>query len=307
MDRLWQILSLLYTMDDLILLHTTRKKQIRWLEFPVRRVSTQLSRRFPISQPIRWSKLWLVLLGGLLAGCLPLATPLPPLPTDTPAPTVPATATIEWFPATATNTPLPSPTLPLTPTLNTKPQLGPQLLNDSFSDPTPWKLGKGIDGIAALGQKELTLAIARPHRTLVSLRRQPSLSDFYLEVTASPSICRGEDEYGVMFHVTPRGDYFRFVVTCDGKTRVDRFFNQQGSTPQPLVVSGSVPLGAPSSSRLGVYSIGRQMLFYINGEYLFKVSDPTLPSGGIGLYARAAAEDVVTVNFLNLVVYQVTS
>ncbi len=156
----------------------------------------------------------------------------------------------------------------------------------------------------ALGQQELTLAVTRPKGYLVSLRQDTSLSDFYLEITASPTICRGSDEYGLLLRVTSSQDFYRFSLTCDGQTRIDRYYNDKASSPQPLVMSSAVPRGAPSFSRLGVYAVGKELRFYINGEYQFTVRDPTLLSGSIGVFARSAGENPVTVNFSNLMVYQ---
>jgi hypothetical protein len=50
--------------------------------------------------------------------------------------------------------------------------------------------------------------------------------------------------------------------------------------------------------------MGAEMLFYVNGEYLFAAHDTVLLNGGLGVFARASSEDVVTVNFSQLAVYQ---
>lgn len=239
-----------------------------------------------------------------LVACTPLNTPLPPEPTITPTETLPPTATIEWFPPTATNTPLATATQALTPTLDLTPKYGALIFNDDFNEPELWTLGRGPDGTMAIGVSELTLAVSRARGQLISLRRDIELEDFYIEVTASPSICRGADEYGIVLRVTPSQEFFRFALTCDGRARVDRYFRGQASSPQPLEYFGAVPPGAPSRSRLAVWLLGREMRFYANGEYLFSVSDPSLPAGKLGLYARANGEEMVTVNFSDLSVYE---
>lgn len=240
-----------------------------------------------------------------LAGCLPSATPLPPLPTDTPGqPSVTPTPTIVWFPVTPTYTVPPGVTLQPTPTTASDPARGTLIFADQFDDPQAWSLGRGGGGQAALGVNELTLAVQRPSGYVSSLRRATELGDFYLEITAAPTICRGGDEYGLLLRVGSEQDFYRFSLTCDGQARVDKLFQGGASSPQPLTPNAAIPRGAPSSTRLSVLATGDDLYFYANGEYLFTVRDPSLFSGAIGVFARAAGEDPVTVNFSDLQVYR---
>jgi hypothetical protein len=247
--------------------------------------------------------LFLLTLSGLaLNACLPLSEPLPPStelppPTGTPTPT----ASPVWFPPTATPTPLP--TLEFTPTPDLQPQVGDILFSDDFSEGDLWLLGRTNTGSAALGKNELTIAISSPRVYVFSVREQPVLTDFYLEITASPSLCRGNDEYGLLLRMTSAEDFYRFSLSCDGQVRLDRLVNGRASSPQPWAMSGAVPSGAPSSSRLAVWAVGREMRFFINGEYQFTASDPMLPSGKIGVFARSGGDKAVTINFSDLIVY----
>jgi len=241
------------------------------------------------------------------AACLPLITQPPSSQTDTPlSPTNTLTPTIIWFPPTPTYTPLPKVTLPVTPTVDFRPRYGDLIFSDDFNDPAMWELGTIQDGVIALGKDELTLAVKKERGYLFSLRQDTILSDFYAEITASPSICRDVDEYGFLLRVSNSSDFYRFSLTCDGQTRVDKFIKGHASSPQPLTMSGAIPPGAPSNSQLAVWAVGKEMRFFANGEHLFTVYEPTLPSGGIGVFARASGEDDVTVSYSNLVVYEAT-
>jgi len=244
-----------------------------------------------------------VILG--LPGCLLTSTPAPPLPTETSLPpTQTPTPTIVWFPPTPTTTPLPTTTSSAAPSLDTRPQFGELLFTDNFEDAKGWTTGRTGSGSIAQGVNELTLAVNQPDGYLYSLRQGTRLGNFYAEITASPTICRGNDEYGLLLRVSPGLDFYRFSLTCAGQTRVDKYFQGKASSPQELTYSGSAPRGAPSQSRLGVLANGKELSFYINGEYQFTVRDPSLPVGGLGIFARAAGEDAVTVNFSDLKVYQ---
>ena len=227
-----------------------------------------------------------------------------PLPTDTQAPSIATiTPTVIWFPPTATPTAFPTPVI--TPTADMRPKLGEILFKDNFSDSKAWQLSQSDTGSVALGKNELTIAIGENNAYVYSIREEPIFTNFYLEITAAPSLCRDLDEYGVLFRVSPTIDYYRFSLSCNGQVRLDRVKDGQASSPQPWLLSGSVPPGAPSSSHIGIAAVGSNMDFFVNGQYQFSIKDPLLTSGGVGVFARSANKMAVTVNFSDLVVYKV--
>ena len=239
----------------------------------------------------------------LCASCAvaPVSTPLP---TDTQAPPIASiTPTVVWFPPTATPTAFPTPVI--TPTEDLRPKLGDILFEDNFSDSKAWQLSQSDTGSVALGKNELTIAIGENNAYVYSIREEPIFTNFYLEITAAPSLCRDLDEYGVLFRVSPTIDYYRFSLSCNGQVRLDRVKDGQASSPQPWLLSGSVPPGAPSSSHIGIAAVGSNMDFFVNGQYQFSIKDPLLASGGVGVFARSANKMAVTVNFSDLVVYKV--
>jgi len=237
----------------------------------------------------------------LLSACIQREVPSPvlentPTPTQTSTPTV----TIEWFPATVTPTMVP--TSFTTPTPEYRPDVGELILKDDFSNPGSWTLGKSTSGNIALGINELTIAIAEPKAYDFSVRQEPILDDFYLEITTSPTLCQGEDQYGILLRMSSPGDFYRYALSCDGRVRLDRIVQGTATSPQPWTNSGSVPPGAPITSRLGVWARGNEMRFFINDQYQFSVTDPLLQSGNLGVFARSMGETAVTVNFSDLIV-----
>jgi hypothetical protein len=248
----------------------------------------------------------IVLLALNMAACVSATVPNAQAPTDSPQPpTQTPTPTVVWFPPTTTPSPFPDLDQHATPTQKTFTEYGELIFNDQFNDPSKWSLGRTGSGSIALGEDELTLAVNRPDGYLYSLRQGTTLSDFYAEVTTSPTICRADDEYGLLLRISPGMDFYRFSLTCDGQVRVDKYYLGKASSPQPLTYSGQVPLGAPSSSILGVMAKGKVLDFYINNEYQFTIRDPSLTAGGLGVFARASGEDPVTINFSDLKVYHI--
>jgi len=248
---------------------------------------------------------WILILSTALWSCSVDSTPSPTvLPeTEIPTPSSTITPTIVWFPPTATYTPFPTPVI--TPTEDMRPITGEVIFEDDFSSQEGWSLTQTAEGSIAYGKDELTIAIGETNVYLFSVRETPVFSDFYLEITAGPSLCRDLDEYGVLFRISPTMDYYRYSLSCNGQVRLDRVNGGQATSPQPWMWSGAVPPGAPSSSRIGVYAVGEVMSFYVNGQYQFSIEDPLLNSGNIGVFARSTNNKAVTVNFSQLVVYEV--
>lgn len=239
-----------------------------------------------------------------LAACVEQPAPAASLPVE-PSPTVPPptetpTPTIVWFPPTATFTPNPTPVISTTQTL--VPNVGRLIFRDDFSEPESWSLGRTQAGSAALGKEKLTLHVSEPEGYVFSLRQEPTLKNFYLEITASPSICWPGDEYGLLLRVTPSLDFYRFVLTCSGQYRLDKSIDGLATSPKPTTVSGAVPPGAPSQSRLMVWAKGAELRFFANGQQLFTIQDEAISNGSLGVFARAAGENEVTVSFSDLVV-----
>ncbi len=228
---------------------------------------------------------------------------MPSTPTATLAPSETPTPTVVWFPPTATKTPVPR--AESTATAVMRPGVGVVIFEDDFSSAGAWQLGTSANGTVALGLNELTIAIVQPRAYLFSTRTEPTFGDFYAEITASPNLCAGLDEYGLLFRVRSLGDFYRYSLSCDGQVRLDRLVGGTAGSPQPWLVSAAVPRGAPSSSRLGVWAVGRELRFFINDEFQFAVSDSYHGSGILGVFARSAAENAVSVSFSDLKVYQV--
>jgi len=245
--------------------------------------------------------LCLIALSGCLAGFdLPTPTPIPPTATVTQTPT--STATIIWFPATATFTP--APTIEISPTPDLRPSLGKVLLDDPFTDKTLWPVAQTNTGSVAYGRGELTLAVSAARGTLMSLREAPVLDDFYLQVEALPSLCRNEDMYGLLLRASSAQDYYRLLVTCSGRLRLERLKGGKVLPLQDWSQSGQIFPGGMLRTRLGVWAQGDNMHVFVNDVYQFTARDTVWDNGTLGLFARSAGDTPLTVSFSNLAVYQ---
>ncbi len=238
----------------------------------------------------------------LLVACLPLNAPvLTPTPLLTSTLGATQTPTIVWFPPSATPTQLVFPTYTATPEMN--PGIGAKILSDDFSDGEVWDTAVSNQGSAAISLNRLTLAV-QPGVYLSSFRRDVALKNFYAEISAHPSLCRGEDNYGVLV----RGigsSYYRLVLSCNGEVRAERVNGGVRLPLQEPVASGDAPLGAPGEVRIGVWAVGGDIRLFLNGRYQFGILDKSFPNGAFGVFARSAGETPMSVTFSDLTVYDV--
>lgn len=245
--------------------------------------------------------LFSTLLMGLLASCSGMegwsATPTFTAPTETPSPT----ATRVWFLPSATPTPPSLSTQPPTPEM--RPGIGNLLLEDDFSDPSLWNTAASDTASAIVSDNHLTLAV-QSGLSLLSLRQSAFPENFYAEVTARPSLCRGDDTYGILVRASA-ASFYRFVLTCNGTVRAERVLNGTRLPLQAPLPSADVPPGAPGEVRIGIWAFDRDIRLFLNGKFQFSISEPTFPSGVIGFFVRSAGDTAVVVSFEDLIVQEI--
>jgi len=216
--------------------------------------------------------------------------------TETPLPS----ATIVWFPPSAT------PTFQLftakTATPEKRPGLSEVTLTDNFSVADSWNTSASDEGAASIEHNYLMLAV-QPGIYMFSLKKDFTLENFYVEITARPGLCRGADEYGLLVRANAVA-YYRFALTCDGQVHAERRSGYDKYPLQKSILSGDAPIGAPSEVRIGVWALGAEMRLFLNGRYQFTIADPNYAGGTIGVFAQSASDTPVTVNFSDLVVQQ---
>ena len=236
----------------------------------------------------------------LMAACTPAAATPPAEPTATflPQQTPSPTATIVWFPATATPTMVPTPASGATPEV--LPEKGELILEDDFSSGKGWQTGQTASGSMAYGSQSLTLAISSGKTSLMSFRSGSALGDYYLEITASASLCRGSDNYGLLLRAASDRDFYRWIITCEGKMRLERLRDGVPAVLQDWTAA----VARPDADRLSIWLSGTEMKFYIDGIFQFGVHDPVFPTGSIGVFARSGGENALTVNFSDLQIYK---
>ena len=182
------------------------------------------------------------------------------------------------------------------------PGLGTVTLTDDFSNDELWDIAISDQGSAAISNNRLSLA-AQPGIYLASMRQDLTLSDFYAELTARPSLCRGDDSYGIIIR-SAGASFYRFILTCNGMIYAERISGGVKLQIQEPVQSGDAPR-PPGEVRIGMWAVGGEMRLFLNGRYQFSIYENTFPSGAFGVFTRAAGENPVSVTFADFEVYEV--
>lgn len=246
----------------------------------------------------------LILLALLLSACLASETLEPTaVPSEIHTATASPSPTVIWFPPT--DTPEVIPTLETTPTPGVMAELGEVIFRDPFTSSERWTLPTSDRGKINIDGGELNIIINQPASFLQATLEKPDVGDFYAEITANPVLCSPQDEYGFLFRVYGQSQFYRFLLSCSGEIRLDRFFGDGSVVLYPWARSASVPVGAPSVSKLAVLAVDDQIYFYINGDPQFSVSDQPIGVGSFGVYARSLGENALTITFSDLLIREV--
>ena len=214
--------------------------------------------------------------------------------TLTPSPTV------EWFPPTETPAPQPTPGTTSTPSLLDG--VNGVVYSEIFRSLQGWMVPTTNRGEVNVDRSQINIVIREPGTYLAAVRENPEFDTYYVEITASPSLCQGKDEYGLLFQASGQNQYYRYGLSCDGELRLDRVSAGTVSAVQPWTPSSAVPRAAPSQSRLGVLVERERMSFFIDDALQFSVEERQFTSGTLGVFAHSRGETAVTVSFSGLIV-----
>jgi hypothetical protein len=184
-----------------------------------------------------------------------------------------------------------------------KPGIGALILSDDFSDFASWDTAVSDQGSAAISRNRLTIVV-QPGIYLASMKHDLAVGNFYAEITARTSLCRGEDNYGLIVRAAGNS-FYRFALACNGSVFVERIKTGTRITLFEPVASGDAPLGAPGEARIGIWAVNAEMRIFLNDRFQFSIVDKSFPNGGFGVYARSTGDTPVTVTFSDLKVYDV--
>jgi hypothetical protein len=216
------------------------------------------------------------------------------LPTVTPTGSPPPSAT-----------PTQTPTITQTPSFTPPPDdprltLGSPSYRTDFPDATNWYLYDDSDvSFAVIGHKFIMTAKKAngfDGWTLTAWK----LTNYYLEMTATPDACSGRDRYGLVVGSPGPGENPNYLlkVSCDGYYTFG-FFNSDIDNKfhylKDWTKSSYIFAGAGQTNRVGFMAQGPHLSFYANGHLLSDLSEPTFGEGRFGLFVGSVNTENFTV------------
>mgnify|MGYP003744141227 CR=1 FL=1 len=244
----------------------------------------------------------------LISACVPLLPPEPLPPTPTSTITTTPTPTIDWFPATPTSTLMAIASATPQPTREGQMiGLTELLAEDNFADPDSWETRQSESGNIAYGNQNLTLAVAKPSTSVLSLSQYALPEDFAVEMTIQASLCAPEDQIGILFWHQSNSDYFRLLLNCSGQYRLELIQGGQSFVLYDWERATQMQLAIPSTNRIGMRVYRGQFQFYINDRFQFEAEIAKDETGSLGIFARTISGNAMTVRFSDLKIYNVES
>jgi hypothetical protein len=211
---------------------------------------------------------------------------------------------------TPTGSPLPSSTPTQTPTVTQTPSftpppddprltLGSPNYRTDFPDATNWYLYEDDNVRFDVVDHKFVMTAKNANSfdgwTLTAWK----LTDYYLEMTATPDTCSGRDRYGLVVGSPGPGENpsFLYKVSCDGyyafgffNTDIDNKFHYL----KDWTKSNYILTGPGQTNRVGFMAQGTHLSLYVNGHLLTDLNEPSFGEGRFGLFVGS----VNTVNFV---------
>ncbi|MCB8946344.1 MAG: DUF1080 domain-containing protein [Ardenticatenaceae bacterium] len=170
-----------------------------------------------------------------------------------------------------------------------------------------WILEGDAVGRTSILDESLLIEVNEPRTMQFATLEDPLFTDFDLSVDAR--ILEGDirGSLGILFRVQDPTQFYRFEITGDGLSLVERR-NADGTwtrlvedwTPSPAINQGT-----NASNQLRLIAVGPTLSFYVNGILLHRLQDGQYKAGAIALDAGTFGQGGLRVMFDNVVVQQV--
>ena len=212
------------------------------------------------------------------------STPTAPSPSATVTATVTATA-----PPIATEPP---------PASDPRLYLGNPSFFDTFSSSANWALYEDDHVSFEVDDGQLVMTAFNPDYWDGWMLSWPVISDFYLEMIATPQKCAGLDRYGMMARAQKSDEEYLgylFGVTCDGHYSLRRWNGSNYVTIVDWTESEYIRKGAGQGNRIGLMADGKKLSLYANGVLVKEISDDIHLSGKFGVYVGSVKTPDFTV------------
>jgi hypothetical protein len=181
---------------------------------------------------------------------------------------------------------------------------GQQPYLETFDSPGDWRTGSDIDveGEVKDGMFDL---LVKADDMLIWTTAGEEFGDGVYEVEATQIDGPLDNGYGMLFRVDDENDdFYLFEISGDGYVWIGRYLNGGDDEITPIVSnswfeSTAVSAGLNVTNTLRVEAESANLIFYVNGQEVGRVTDDTFSQGDIGLMVRTLGAGGVRVQFDN--------
>jgi hypothetical protein len=183
------------------------------------------------------------------------------------------------------------------------------LFNDDFSsqqasEDKGWSFESDKDADLTWSANKLTISVKT--KQLIAPDLPDGTYDDFGAETEAQATTSDYAEYGIVFRYsgdTGTRSYYIFYVTTDGKYYVQKKVDGQWADTDPVktTVSDYIKKGKTKNT-LAVLAQGSKISFYINGFLVKTITDDSIASGMVGVFAATGDNDAAEVTFSRLTV-----
>lgn len=134
------------------------------------------------------------------------------------------------------------------------------------------------------------------------------VKDFGAEIEAEAEDKPGI-EYGIAFRYSlgfGRASHYLFRVTTDGKYHLLKIIGDQIAYKSPVsLTSTQYARTGSSKNRLGVLAQGSTISLYINGHLVRTITDGSLSSGSVAMFATSGPNEQARISFHRMTLYTI--
>lgn len=179
---------------------------------------------------------------------------------------------------------------------------------EPFDSPGQWSTGEDAysDGQVRDGVYDFTVTESDISRW-ASAGKQ--FGDGVYTVEATPVDGPMDNGYGMIFRADPKtGDFYLFKISADGYVWIGRY--KAGAEDATIIgnhwfESPAVQQGLNVTNILQARAEAGNLIFFVNGQEVGRVTDDTFATGDVGLLVQSLGEGGVRVKFDNLSVVEI--
>ena len=174
---------------------------------------------------------------------------------------------------------------------------------ETFDDAGAWSSGEDAYSRGAVADGAYVFEVLQNDISRWAAAGQ-NFTDGIYEVEATQTDGPLDNGYGLLFRANPAaGNFYLFKISGDGYVWIGRY--RDGAEETTLIgdhwfESAAVQGGLNVANRLAVRAEAGNMIFYVNGQEVVRVTDNTFAAGDVGLLVQTLGGAPVTVRFDNL-------